>query len=129
MVVAGRIPVVQQHRLHWHRSAGPAGTALTEQPQAVAYNHRPGHSADTDLRIVLAGQLLHVGRVLALPLGSAVLEPDLDLRFGEIQLLGEGSALCHGQILAAFKFSFERLDLGGRKCSAWPLLAIVGAVT
>lgn len=50
-------------------------------------------------------------RVLLLPLGPAVLEPDLDLGLGEGQGQGQVEALAHRQVACGLEFVFQRHQL------------------
>lgn len=71
---------VQQERLDRRGSAG----SLTEEPQPITDDHRPGKVSNAKLGVVMGGKLLNVRCVLAFPLGPTVLEPDLDLSLREV---------------------------------------------
>lgn len=75
---------------------------------------------------------VHRQRVLVprglLDLGALVLEPDLDLRLVEAQLLGQALAPLLCQVPVGLELSLEPLQLLRREGRAWPLVLFVGVL-
>lgn len=61
----------------------------------------------------LALRHLQPGGQLLLPLGSPVLEPRLDLYFGEVERFGQLHPLADAQVLVDFEFGLEAFQLLG----------------
>jgi hypothetical protein len=61
----------------------------------------------------LALRHLQPGGQLLLPLGPPVLEPRLDLYFGEIERFGQFHPLADAQVLVDFEFGLEAFQLLG----------------
>ena len=69
----------------------------------------------------------HFGRDLSLPFGSAILKPDFDLSFSQLERLWELCSTRDGQVFASPKFVLEFFDLGCCERGPFPLLGWISA--
>lgn len=106
------------------RHRGPGGRRRTVGGRVLVV--KDGHAHDALSRGVAQVGGLQLGRQLSLPLVATILEPNLDLRLGEVKRRSQAGTLGAAQIAFHIEGGFELEDLAAGEDGARLLLAACG---